>query len=238
MLEAGTETSRDGGGDAPVDTGPDVYRCSNAFDFCDDFEGTRPLQGQWSGVGVAGTGSLAIEAGVLRGQLGTGPSVAGHYAALSRTAPWPGGDGGARRRARATFRANVITCSVPTPVTIATVAYEGVLVDVWTWAESTGVCTARITEIVSFDGGAAYNSSPTIVLSTNTWHDYVLDLQETPAGIGGLTTLTVDTETVSLTLTGRPTPANLTHQFGTAQGTLAGTNALVYLDDYRFDYLK
>jgi hypothetical protein len=209
-------------------------------DFCDDFEGTRTVQHRWTGVGLAGTGTLLLEAGTLEGRVGESFSKDGHYAGLIFEKPWSLTASGERRRARVAFRARVDTCpGAGKPlVALATFSINGSTIGLEI-GEKAGACEAKIVEGTDNGaGGYAYSASTALLVPLGTWEDFALELSEALSSVGGQATIHVGASTTSHPVTPRPDPLKFYHTLGPTQGTLNGVVASVAFDDVRLDYLK
>jgi hypothetical protein len=212
--------------------------CTDALDFCDDFEGPRALSGSWSGVAISGSAVLGIEGGVLRGSISTvDGGDAGHYAALLLDLPWDATTGNQRRAIDARFRARIVRCpgaSEPS-VTLANISLGTKTLEL-TVAEQAGQCVAFLRELVIEAG--RYRNSTTLLMTVAAWHDVRVALDPAVIGEPERVVFSVDSEARVFESTASTPPARYYQTFGVEQGTLQGTNADVELDDFRLVYLR
>jgi hypothetical protein len=216
-----------------------TFCSSDAHDFCDDFEGTRTIQGPWSGYGAFGPTTGFIEAGVLVVDMRPADAAAMEVPRVGLTLdkPWSPGDGGGRRSIDVRFRALVEECPhVGDPqVTITGLGVGGRSVDLVIGVQGPD-CVASIREIVL--AGPTYRASGTLLVPVGKWEDYGFSLPENAAGTGGEAMITVGVQTTSLTLTAASEPVSFYAIVGVAQGEYRGGNARARFDDVRIDYLK
>jgi hypothetical protein len=217
------------GGDAAGDAGV----CTDAWDFCDDFEGARTLQGFWSGYGKLGPADVFIEAGVLRGEIAR--SDAGAYAGLSRDVAWNAVRAdGVRKRVLVKFRARIDRCPtvIDPDVGFTSIGFQRRSVDLIVYTQASD-CVVSIREIVDGDAGPIFRTATTLLFPVATWTDFELELF--PVDGGGTETLRfqVGTQSRTFALTPTPTPTRLYQLFGVVEGNIAGSNASFALDDFR-----
>jgi hypothetical protein len=236
----------DADGDASIPTRRDASTadgaapfCTDASDFCDDFDGVRTLQGGWSGFSVSGTGSLTIEGGVLRGSLSRidGSDASGHYAALFLDVPWDATTGNLRRGIDLRFRARITTCPGPSEptVTLANIGIQGKSVEL-TVGDQAGQCVAFLRELVIEAG--RYRNSTTILVPIDVWHDVRVAFDPAVIGDPERVVFSIGAEARVFESTAIPAPNRYYQTFGVEQGTVAGTTAAVDLDDFRLVYLR
>jgi hypothetical protein len=234
--DGGTDPSADGGPStdaARADGSRDAGICTDEWDFCDDFEGERTVQGLWTGYGGVGPAKLFIEAGVLRGEIS--PADAGAYFVLSRNVPWDAGrpDGG-RKRVLVKFRARIDRCPAsPDPdVGFTTIAFERRAVDLIVFTQGAD-CVASIREIFEADAGPIFRTATTLLFPVATWTDFELELL--PVDPGGAETLRfqVGTQSRTFALTATKEPTSIYQLFGVVEGNVVGSNASFALDDFR-----
>ena len=221
------------------DASSGTFCSSVAHDFCDDFEGVRTIQGQWSAFFTVGTGTAAIEAGtfivVVRQADAAALQVSGGAFVLDR--PSTLADAGGRRRSRVAFRAFVEECPLTNDpaAQLAVVGLNGKEIQLIIDRQGAD-CVARLREIVTV--GAVYRRSTPLLVPVGQWEQYGLDLPENAAGTGGEAKLALGALDVVLPLTPTPEPDRFYGVVGVTQGSYSGTTARVRFDDVRIDYLK
>jgi hypothetical protein len=212
----------------------DAGVCSEEWDFCDDFEGSRTLQGLWTGYGNVGPARLFIEAGVLRGEIARTDAGTGAYAALARDAPWNAlRPDGVRKRVLVKFRGRIDRCPAsPDPdIGFASLSFQGRSVDLIVATQASD-CVASIREIVATDAGPVFRNATTLLFPVATWTDFELELFPVDGGTETLR-LQVGAESRTFALTPTTTPTRIYHLFGAVEGNVVGTNASLALDDFR-----
>lgn len=224
--------------DAAADASTPTFCSSQTSDFCDDFEGARTIQGQWSTFELVGSVKAALEAGTYVTEMATADAAAMEVprGGLSLQRAWTPGDGGVRRRADARFRASVDLCpavgSEVTPITFYLPECQIQLVV----NRQASDCVVLMREIC--EPGPVYRVSSTLLVPVGKWEDYELELAETLASAGGSATLHVGAQTVPFPLTPVTQPSQLTVLLGLFQGSYYGADARARFDDVRIDYAK
>ena len=224
--------------DATLDgRGPDAAVDGCAHDFCDDFEGVRTVQGEWTGLYQQGTATLRLDGGVLFAHLARTFDPNGHYAVLEFDKPWTLTDAGARRRTHVTFRARVDACPprVHPFVQLTTTRLNGLTVDLQIGNQA-DTCVANI-QIVDY-AGPVFTYSPTLLVQLGAWQTYELEIAESVSAAGGTATMRLDGVARSISVPPKPDPTKFVQTFGLGQGSNDGADAAVALDDFTLDYLR
>jgi hypothetical protein len=216
-----------------------AFTCTDADDFCDDFERSAPVQGLWTGFGTVGSGVGGLEGGTFFADLTPQDAAAMTIttASLLLDVPWTLTDAGGRRRIRLRFRARVERCPPAGDATLTTFGlnYKDVQIVI---REQVGACVAEIQEIYFYDAGAQYRRAPPILVTVGAWEDYDFELPETPPGNAGDAILRIGSVQRSLSLTTTPEATRYYHIVGLINGTYAGVDARVRYDHVRIDYLR
>lgn len=213
--------------------------CREAHDFCDDFEGVRTLENEWTGYGQLSAASLTIEDGVLVGTMSRVDGGAGAYAVLYHTGPWPSAEAGVRPRTRARFRARIEQCPPPGPPIELLGAVLGDVRVVLRVGTQAGACVASLEEDALTDAGTTFRFSPNRLIPTGTWLDLELDVSAADSVTPAAATLRIESaDPMYFALSTSRAPDTFYFTFGVAQGSLDGTDVHVGLDDLRLDYLK
>jgi hypothetical protein len=245
----GEETSFDGavdGADASIDGAPSEgasdaaakHVCSDAEDFCDDFERTAPLQGAWTTAGARQSATMFLEAGTFVVAMTTqdASSPMTPSAGLTLDAPWVKGNLGGRRRTGVRFRALVEECPAAGEVNVFAISL-GETELALTLASESSQCVLGLLEI-TFPGGPTYRRSSPVIAPRGVWEEYGVELVETAPDAGGQALLHVGGNTRSFALTSTPPPARYAILFGLACPTLIGADARVRFEDFRAEYLR
>lgn len=213
------------------------FCAADANDFCDDFEGKRAIQGNWTAFFAIGTATAAIEAGTLLTQMTPSDAAALEVPRVSFALdqPWSPGTLGGRRTIDIRFRALIDECPDYGTVEPVGVGLNQKSVQV-VLQRQLNDCIAVLREIV--EPGPVYRTSTPLLAAVGTWEDYRVELPANAAGIGGDAKLTIGAQMVTLALTATPEPTRLYAVFGLIQGSYYGANGRVRLDDFRIDYLK
>ena len=241
-VDAADARSSDAAGDVT-----DAFACSDAYDFCDDFDGVRTLQGEWTSTERYNTGRVALDAGafvteIWEAQGGPAPQVA----ALGYTRPWSTTDAGGRRRVMAAFRGRIDRCPSPCTLTTGITFFMGNVVpspDTLHFeicSEDMG-CYVRLAEIFHNDAGqVSYRYGGKIDVPTNTWLDFHLVIDERPTLADPLrATLTVGALPAPMQLgSGAPPPPTFGLHFGLGNGNSFGNDAGMSYDDFRLTYSR
>lgn len=216
-----------------ADAGP---FCTNAWDFCDEFDRDGSVKGEWTtaievapATGRLENGSYVVD--VMRTD-GGGPGSPG--ASLQLKSPWT------RRRIHVQLRTQIDVCPTIAPGASIVLFYfpkRSVAINVLDEGQG---CKARIYEISQPEAGTQIrNSTPPLDVPVGSAHDFDLELPDVPVGTAEPTVLKVGAQSTNFFLTPLEIAATEFEQLlGAVQPFAAGMDVRLRHDRLRVVYLR
>ncbi len=261
--EAGFEASTDAPVvDATMDAGFDaVARCKDgvAHDFCSDFEGVTQPDDGWTNRELSANGTVELTAGLDGGQaarlrIRANTAATVPIARLDFKADWPRTPNGAQPKAYAAFdlfleevdpahpSMNVFDIITGRTEKGALAGFENAVAIYVSCGDAGTTCGLNVIESFSSDGDHveyALRNFASLNVPLQQWVALEVRLNERPAGTtGGGMVVTLDGLSESYGIVGSSRVPYFRADFGLSNGTTAGGDYAIHMDNVRLDFLN